>query len=119
MTALIVLLAVAWASTLTALIYRAQVHDRRIDRLISLHATERAQTTPDLKALIGLVENLAQRIQDPQQAVIDHSTQLDATNPGPAAVNPELDDAYWSALEALIPKEALAEAAMEEELSGA
>lgn len=123
MTALAIVLGLAWLTTLTALIYRAQVHDRRVDRLvalaaqatgrhteqvnhlISLHTSERANTHPDLEALIRLVENLCQRIQAPEQAVIDHSI-ASPEGPQPQFIGGDDDDAYWAHQES---KEELAE----------
>lgn len=100
------------AVTMCAYFLRSMHHDQRIDRLLVLHQQERAQTTPDLAALITLVENLCQRVQAPEQAVIDHSTQTDVA-PGPAAVNPELDQSYWDAHGPT--KEELADAEFERE----
>lgn len=58
------------------------------------------------------IATLCQRLQAPEQAVIDHAVA--AIPVSPPAVHPDRDDDYWSAQG--ISKEDLADAAMRQEL---
>lgn len=88
----------------------------RIDNLLRAQHTHMSQPHPDLSALIDLTDRLCQRIQAPQQAVIDHALQQPVP-PVPQTVLPHDDNAYWETQN--VPKDELAEKLMAEELSGA
>ena len=84
---------------LAALVLQGRRHEQRIDTLLRLGQRERATPNPDTLALIALTENLCQRIQAPEQAVIDHSIAAPVTpDMIPAAVNPDVDADYWDKL---------------------
>lgn len=87
----------------------------QLDTLLTA-ATRPPVQHPDIAALISLTDRLCQRIQAPEQAVIDHSVAQPITpDMIPQAVNPELDDEYWDSRQ--ISKEDLAEQAAAEELT--
>ena len=132
MTLIAALLLAGWASTTVISALASQRHDQRLDRLTTLliserassdqrtiqllnqHATDRTKPNPDTTALIALVERMAQRIQAPTEAVVEH--QLAAPLPdSPPAIPFDNDQAFWEAQEPL-SKEALADALMDAEL---
>lgn len=84
-----------------------RVHDERIQL-----ENARAETSPDLAALIALVENLCQRVQAPREAVVQHQMESGPVF-APPAVLPD-DDEGW--FEARMPKEQLADLLTEQEL---
>ena len=126
-----VYLAVAELALIVGLIWlRERSHDRELEAirvLVDQHAVERAEhlsvladlTTqtgdrdphPDLTQMVGIVDRLCQRIQAPDQAVIDHSiVQPLPEMPQPAL--PDDDAAFWKA-------QGFAPAASKEELAEA
>jgi hypothetical protein len=125
---MIPILLAGWAATMAAFLLAGHRHDNRVDRLTNIiiterggsdhrttqllaaHAAERAQPHPDIAALIALVENMAQRIQAPQQAVIDHALQTELP-PMPNVVMPDDDQGFWES------REDLAVRAMSDELA--
>jgi len=128
------LLLISWAATMVTFVLSGYRHDQRLDRLTTLliserassdqrtiqllnqHATDRTKPNPDTTALIALVERMAQRIQAPTEAVVEH--QLAAPLPdSPPAIPFDNDQAFWEAQEPL-SKEALADALMEAEAHG-
>jgi hypothetical protein len=86
----------------------------RIDNLLRAQHAAMAAPHPDLTALIDLVDRLCQRIQAPEQAVIEHSIQQPLPDV-PPTVRPDDDRGYWEALN--LSKEDLAEGAMAGELN--
>lgn len=101
---------------LVAFVLQANRHEQRIDTLLRLGQRDRATPNPDTAALIALTENLCQRIQAPQQAVIDHTVQQTVTpDMVPPAVPPDDDKAFWD--NRPLSKEALAEILMAEEVT--
>ena len=66
-------------------------------------------------ALVALIADLCQRVQAPEQAVVDHTARTVPLET-PEAVNPESDDSYWQAQG--LTTEQLAELAYAEELAG-
>lgn len=94
----------------------AWLHDYRLARQTERHAELVrelvALKNPDLEQLLVTVENLCQRIQAPEQAVVDHVLQVQPMSP--PAVPMDDDDAFWKAQE--LPKEQLAEVEMQAEL---
>jgi uncharacterized iron-regulated membrane protein len=134
MTLISILLATSWAATITALLMtehrqhariqellnqaageRARlqsVHNARITSLLDTVMADRAKPNPDTTALIALIERMAQRIQAPEQAVIDHALQTELP-PTPTAVMPDDDQGFWES------REDLAARAMTDELAEA
>lgn len=74
-------------------------------------ALVRRDVTPDLTALIDLVDRLCQRVQAPERAINEH-TQGVVVPESPPAVDMFDDEEYWE------PKENLAEREYEAELNG-
>lgn len=60
------------------------------------YADERAQATPDLSALIDLVDRCCQRLQAPDQAIVEHQL-MQPLPPMPQAVLPDDDIGFWEA----------------------
>lgn len=97
-------------------IEREQARNQLRD-LVELHTRERETAHPDLTELIALTDRLCQRVQAPEQAVLEH--QLQDLPVSPPAVTPDDDDAYWEAMRGTtLDKESLAEQLMEAELNG-
>lgn len=90
------------------LVVRERDHDRRITAILASEASERARTA---RAHTEQVDRLCQRLQAPEQAVIEHS--IGQVTEQPAAVTPDNDRDFW---EAHMTKEQLAEALREAEL---
>jgi hypothetical protein len=100
-------LLIALLASFGALLATIRHHEFRIDQLLAHHAAERATPSPDTAALIALVQNMAQRIQAPEQAVTDHSIQTELPSmPQPAL--PDDDDGFWAGREDMT-KDELAE----------
>lgn len=109
---LLILLAVL----LLAFLHQNRKHDQQIDTLLRLGQRERATPDPNVAALIALTENLCQRLQAPQQAVIDHTIQQAVTpDMVPPAIPPDDDTAFWDAQP--FSKEALADILAHAEVS--
>lgn len=87
----------------------SQVHDRQAKHLQSVIA----QKNPDLEQLIALIDRQMQRIQAPQQAVVDHS--IAAAAPSHPAVPFDDDEAFHQAHSMTV--EELAEAAWNAEVT--
>lgn len=71
------------------------------DRWQSRHIVDRAAAiiqsgSPDLTAMIELVDRLAQRVQAPQVAVAEHTAAVLPTE-APAHIPMDDDDAFWLA----------------------
>lgn len=105
------------ALTLATLVWTIWQNGRQLRACQERAATERAQllqsqVSPDLEALIALVDRLCQRVQAPEVAVAQH---VDQTTPvfAPQPLSPD-DDEAW-----LMDKEELAERMMEQELGAA
>lgn len=131
MTIAMTLLAAALTGSLAAVYLNARQHAHRIDRLLNIiiterassdhrihqllaqHATDRAKPTPDTAALIALTDRMAQRLQAPAEAVVEHQL-AGPLPPSPSAIPLDDDDAFWKAQEPM-SKEALADALMEAE----
>jgi hypothetical protein len=79
---------------LVAFIWQARRHEQRIDSLLRAQQRDRATPNPDTAALTATVENLCQRIQAPQQAVIDHAL-AQPVGPQPTVPLPDDDNAFW------------------------
>jgi hypothetical protein len=80
--------------------------------LVAFLVWDRRRASPDVLALIALVDRLAQRIQSPQAAVLEHFEQhraLRGDEYAPSAIPPDDDDAYWAS------KDKLAEQLMAQE----
>ena len=90
------------------IVVRERDHDRRITALITSEASERARTA---RAHTEQVDRLCQRLQAPEQAVIEHA--IGNVTEQPPAVGPDNDRDFW---EAHMTKEQLAEALREAEL---
>lgn len=107
-----VLIAALQLVTIGALVYvlfaRERDHQNQLGDLLDLDRIERAEHT-------RVVERLCQRIQAPEQAVVDHSVTQHVTAPQPQAVNPADDSSYWAAH---MTKEQLAQYAAELEMAG-
>jgi hypothetical protein len=92
-------------------------HHARIQADSALQARQerealvRRDITPDLTALIELVDRLCQRVQAPERAINEH-TQGVVVPESPPAVDMFDDEEYWE------PKENLAEREFEAELNG-
>lgn len=84
-----------------------RIHDERV----AMEAA-RAQVTPDLTAMVAMLDRMAQRLQAPEWAVQEHRF---ATTEGAPAPQPALDDESWWAAQD-VPKEELAEQLWAEEL---
>ena len=93
-----------------------QAHRGQLIALAQEHAQERQAAHPDLTELISLVDRLCQRVQAPEQAVLEHT--LSDLPESPTPVNPEDDQSYWDAQITALDKDQLADQAMEAELSG-
>lgn len=97
-------LVVVALAAVVGLVVRERDHDRA-------HAQWRAYADRERQEFIALTDRLLQRIQAPEQAVMDHSvTQVPF--PLPEAVNPESDTEFW---ESQLTKEQLADALMAQE----
>lgn len=90
------------------LVVRERDHDRRITAILASEASERARTA---RAHTEQVDRLCQRLQAPEQAVIEHS--IANVTDQPQAVMPDNDAEFW---EAHMTKEQLAEAVRNAEL---
>lgn len=85
-----------------------RIHDERAEM-----EKARAQATPDLTAMVAMLDRMAQRLQAPEWAVQEHRF---ATTEGAPAPQPAVDDEGWWAAHQEIPKEQLAEQLWAEEL---
>jgi hypothetical protein len=67
------------------------------------HHTARilAAASPDLAELIALTDRLAQRVQAPTLATLEHDEAITNTYPAPIAVPMDDDDAHWESKEQL------------------
>jgi hypothetical protein len=87
-------------------------HDRTIGGLLADHQEHitslLAQKNPDLEQMISLVEELCQRIQAPEQAVIDHSFDGQQIQM-PSVVAMDDDEAFHETKEQLAERLAMAE----------
>lgn len=94
----------------------------RAERESMLRTMKEERTASDVAreqasaSLIGLISDLCQRVQAPEQAVLEHTAKTVPVEHTPPAVNPESDDSYWSAQG--LTTEQLAELAFAEELAG-
>lgn len=115
--------------TLLALVIIADRRERsrlidalRAERDSMLRTVKEERTASDIgreqatAALIALINDLCQRVQAPQQAVLEHTARTVPADHVPAAVNPEDDNSYWQAQG--LTTEQLAELAFAEELAG-
>ena len=88
-------------------------------KCLAMVATDRANLTLLLKeervAHAEQIAELCQRLQAPEQAVVDHSTQRMDPAP-PQAVGMDDDAAQWAAI-GVVPKDQLAEQAYASELA--
>lgn len=103
---------------LTALLAsERETHQARIDDLLEHVHQIAGQASPDLTELIALVDRLCQRLQAPEQAIVDHQIQQ-VDLPTPPAVQPDDDQGYWEAMERIntMSKGDLAEHAMSAEI---
>ena len=126
----VVYVSVVWAA-MSGLLYALMRRDHQTDndRLVAMIATDRAhhrdslerlmvlheQTTerlcrphPDLTELVALVDRLCQRIQAPEQAVVEHAMQMPLP-PMPQVIEMDDDDRHFET------KEQMAEREMDEE----
>lgn len=92
-----------------------QDHRNQLRALVEEHSAERRVAHPDLSEMVALIDRVCQRLQAPEQAVIEHAI---GDHPSPPAVPPDDDIAYWEAQKAMLDKTELADLAMEAELSG-
>lgn len=81
----------------------------RVDNLITAQHAAMSQPHPDLESLIRLVDRLCQRLQAPQQAVVEHAMAQPLPDV-PPTVSPFDDKAYWEAMN--LPKDQLADELM-------
>lgn len=87
-----------------------RIHDERVAM-----ENARAQATPDLQALVALVERMAQRLQAPEWAVQEHRFASTEGASTPQAVLPDDDQGWWEARQGA-SKEELAEQLWADEL---
>jgi hypothetical protein len=98
--------------TAILIITSAVLFDRQQQRNANLLAhTLDQQESPDLTALIALIERQNQRIQAPEVAVAQHAAQ-DMPADLPQHVSTEDDDGFWKT------KEQLADDEYDQELTG-
>lgn len=89
----------------------SMLHTLKEERTASAAGREQATAS-----LIALVNDLCQRVQAPEQAVLEHTARVVPADHVPQAVNPEDDRSYWQAQG--LTTEQLAELAFAEELAG-
>lgn len=96
------------------LVMRERDHDNRLGEERDLASAERSVTAVEWaherQEHTALVERLLQRVQAPEQAVMEHA--MAQPLPSPPAVIPDDDGDFW---ESRMSKEELAEALMQQE----
>lgn len=126
MTALCITLGILLAVSVAAGCRIILAYEDRVDRLLESHqraaerqeaafAVERAhieaaraKAAPDLTELVALIDRLCQRVQAPEQAVVEHA-MAQPLPPMPQVIEMDDDDAHWEAKEQMAEREMMAE----------
>lgn len=117
---------VVWAVFLGGLLFaQARSHGRQLVRVLSLAETDRVEQRerterllslveatqahaskphPDVAELVALVDRLCQRIQAPEQAVVEHA-MAQPLPPLPMAIEMDDDEGHWESKEQMAERE--------------